>query len=390
MKKITLLAMVATLFSALHAETVVDVEGAGAEKIRVSVAVDGNPAFRKTLERNLYLSGAFMLVANGSTATVKVTGSAGAEIAAAGRGKRISFVSKAGDDKSARMEARRFSDAMTETFAGQKGFACDRIVFVCRRGRSDEICVGYADGSDIRQVTQKGKAVVGPRWKDADTILYTGYLNNAPQIFELDFSAGKNKLKWGFGGLTAGAAVAPDGRRAALILSKPFANPELCVIDMASGTWKRLTTTKTANEGQPAWSPDGRSIVYVSDESRRQHLYIIDAASKSKRRVTASGSQNVDPDWCADGRIAYATKRGGQSQIAVVSPAEGDKSASLVTEPGSWEHPSWSRDRRHLVAERDGALFLVDTADGASKPVRLFTIDGKCTMPSWYSRGGGK
>ena len=59
------------------------------------------------------------------------------------------------------------------------------------------------------------------------------------------------------------------------------------------------------------------------------------------------------------------------------------KAASLVTEPGTWEHPSWARDRRHLVAERDGALFLIDTLENGDKPVKLFSLQGKCTMPSW-------
>lgn len=363
------------------AETVVDVERTGAEKLLVSVDVQGSAAFKRSLERNLQLSGAFRLVKSG--AAISVTGQVGSSVVAQGRGKRLSLPSQAADDKAARTEARMLSDKMCETYAGQKGFASDRIVFVCKKGRAEELCTGYADGSDIRQLTQDGKASVGPRWKDKNTLFYTGYLNNAPQVFELDANTGSRRLMWGFGGLTTGATVSPDGSTAALILSKPFGNPELCTIDMARGTWTRLTTTRTASEGQPSWSPDGKKVVYVSDESRRQHLYIVDVASKSKRRVTSSGMQNVDPDWGQDGTIAYVTKRGGQSQIAVLTPADGDSTARLVTAPGSWEHPSWSRDRRHVVAERDGALFLVDTAQDGDDPVQLFTIQGRCITPSW-------
>jgi TolB protein len=152
---------------------------------------------------------------------------------------------------------------------------------------------------------------------------------------------------------------------------------------MAANTWKRLTVSRDVNEGQPAWGPGGREIVYVSDETRRLHLYIIDVATKAKRRITSSGSQNVDPDWGSDGRITYTTKRGGNSYIAVMNPSEGDKSARLVTEPGRWEHPSWAPDRRHVVAECDGILYLVDTDENADKPVRLFSIPGKCITPTW-------
>ena len=367
------------------AETTINIKGAGEEQFLVSVDVQGSPAFKRTLERNLVLSGAFRLAPN---APIKVTGAVGGPVTVSGSGKRLAMTSKAADDKAARTEARLLADKMCEAYANRKGFANDRIVFVSKKGKTEELCVGYADGGDVRQVTQDGKASVGPRWKNASTLYYTGYLNNAPQIFELDVNTGKRRLAYGFGGLTTGATVSPDGKQVAIILSKPFGNPELCLITPASGTWTRLTRTQFANEGQPSWSPDGRSIVYVSDEGRRQHLYVIDAASKSKRRLTSAGSQNVDPDWGPDGRIVYTSRRAGGNQIAVISPAEGEPSVRLVTAPGNWEHPTWARDRRHVMAERDGQLYLIDTlgqGDGPVAPVKLFsTPGGKCITPSWH------
>jgi tol-pal system beta propeller repeat protein TolB len=376
-------ALAAAFALAAQAETVVDVQRAGAEKTLVSVDVQGTAAFRESLAKNLALSGAFR-IANPANASIRVTGTVGGEVVAEGRGRRMSMPSRATDDKAARMEARTLADKMCETYAKQKGFARDQIAFVCKNGRSEELCVAYPDGKDVKKLTSygAGRGCVGPRWKNPGTLFTTGYRNGAPQVFEIDVATGRDRLLWGFGGLTTGATLSPDGRRAALILSKPFGNPELCTIDIAANNCNRMTTTRTANEGQPTWSPDGKKIAYVSDESRRQHLYIVDVATKAKRRITAAGSQNVDPDWGPDGSIAYTTKRGGLAQIAVLSPADGDKSARLVTKPGAWEHPTWTRDARHVVAERDGALFLVDTAEQGDEPVRLFTIQGRCITPS--------
>lgn len=385
MKKLLVIAVLSVVTSVSFAvsQAIVDVKGSGAEKILVTVDVSGSPAFKRSLERNLILSGNFRLVAkNGS---VLVTGSAGGTIKAEGRSKRISLPANMSDDKSARMLARFMSDKMCEIYAGKKGFASAPIAFINKKGRSEELCVGYPDGGDIRQITRDGTACVGPRWMASDRILYTGYVNGAPQIFEINSNTGVRKMKWGFGGLTTGAAVAfaSGEATAAIILSKPFNNPELCTINMAANTWKRLTVSRDVNEGQPAWGPGGREIVYVSDETRRLHLYVIDVATKAKRRITSSGSQNVDPDWGSDGRIAYTTKRGGDYFISVINPAEGDKEARLVTDGGRWEHPSWAPDRRHLVAERDGVLYLIDTDENGDKPVRLFTIPGKCITPTW-------
>ena len=69
---------------AAQAVTVVDVSGTGVEKTKVSVEVEGSAAFKKTLERNLFLSGAFKL-ATPKHASIRVTGQVGGKIVAQGR-----------------------------------------------------------------------------------------------------------------------------------------------------------------------------------------------------------------------------------------------------------------------------------------------------------------
>lgn len=376
MKKLLVFGLLTATVSGAQA-VVVDVEGAGAQKFTVSVNVS-SPAFANCLKKNLDISGLFSIANNGS---ITVSGAPGA-ITAQGRGKIVRSSTAFSDDKAARMAARQLSDAMCEAFGQQKGFACDKIAFVSRKGKNNsELCMCYPDGMDIRQLTGNGKQVVGPRWKDENTLFYTGIVNAGPQIWEFDVPSNRYKLRWSFKGLATGAAVSPDGRKAAIILSFQ-GNPELYVIDLAANNWTRLTNTPLASEGQPAWSPDGRKIVYVSDETRHPQLYIIDVATKAKRRITSKGSQNVDPDWGKDGRIVYITKRGG-AQVAVMNPAEGEGAVQLVTDAGNWEHPSWARDMRHVVAGRDKALFVVDTLQGGDKPKQVFHANGTWITPSW-------
>ncbi len=363
-------------------ETVVDVTGKGAEKIAVSIDVSGDSAFTASLKRNLELSGVFKVSASGA---VKVTGAVGSRVTAEGRGKVLTLPSSAADAKAARMEARKLADKMTESFSGQKGFASDRIAFVSKKGKDvSELCVCYPDGYDIVQLTGDGKSAVGPRWAGAESIYFTGIRNAGPQVFEYNTATSRLTLKWSFKGLTTGAVVSPDGQRVAIILSL-HGNPELYVIHPAANSWTRLTTTPYASEGQPCWSPDGKSIVYVSDESRKPQLYMIDVATRKKTLLTKSGSQNVDPDWGDDNRIVYITKGRGGNQIAVID-MNGDRKPTLIGKPGTWEHPSWARDGRHVVAGCDKALFVVDTTDpamGGDEPKRLFRNAGNWITPCW-------
>ena len=319
--------------------------------VSINVKGQGSEIYTKTLSRNLELTGCFKVVRDGS---IKVSGAIGGTVTASGAGKSLSAPTPAGDDKAIRMAARRMSDAMVAAMSedGQKGFACDRVVFV-------------------------------PRWKDAKTVYYIGYLNGGQQIFEHNVETGERKLAFNLKGISSPAAISPDGTKVAIAASFQ-GNPELYVL--SGGRYTRLTNTKTASEGQPTWSPDGTEIAYVSDETRHPQIYVVNVATKAKRRITSKGSQNVDPDWSADGRLAYITKRGGLAQVAVMDPKAGEGSAKLVTSPGSWEHPVWSRDGRHLVAGRDKALFIVDSveaSEGGDEPRQMFRAAGNWITPSW-------
>ena len=171
------------------AEQVVDISGVGNRKFTVSVDVS-HPMFAKCLQKNLELSGVFQVNKSGS---VKVTGAPGA-IVAEGSGKRLSSAEAFADDKAARMAARRLADAMVKAWGNQKGFACDKVLFL-NRGKlpavgaalPGEICVAYPDGFDIRQLTSDGKMTVFPRWMaDGETVIYISDKSGAPQIWEMN------------------------------------------------------------------------------------------------------------------------------------------------------------------------------------------------------------
>ena len=63
----------------------------------------------------------------------------------------------------------------------------------------------------------------------------------------------------------------------------------------------------------PAWSHDGRTIVFVSWRDGNGEVYAMDADSSSPRNLTQDPAQDVRPAWSPDGRrIAFVTGRGRQ------------------------------------------------------------------------------
>ena len=376
------LMMVGLVFAAMvaGAQQVVDISGIGNKKFTVQVNV-GNAMFAKCLKRNLEISGVFVV---GNSGSIKVTG-AGTAITAEGSGKRVSSAVPFTDDKSARMAARQLANAMCEAWGQQKGFALDKIVFL-KHGKQQtvggvlpgDLCTCYADGYDIRQLTNDGKMSIFPRWKDANTVYFISDRSGATQIWEMDIATERATRKWSFKGTPTGIAVSPDGTRCAAILSFQ-GNPELYVLQ--GENYIRLTNTPYDVEGQPTWSPDGKKIAFVRGVNTQQ-IWVIDVATKKERRLTTRGRQNLDPDWGKDGRIAYITRRAG-SQVAVMNPAEGDANAQVLQAPGNWQHPSWARDGRHVIADSNRKLFILDTLPDGDAPRQVFSANGDWISPSW-------
>jgi hypothetical protein len=86
-----------------------------------------------------------------------------------------------------------------------------------------------------------------------------------------------------------------------------------------SGEHKRLTTG--GGDGQPAWSPDGKRIAYISKEDGNFEIYVINSDGSGKQRLTNDEHSDGLPVWSADGKyIAFRSDRDGKWAIYVMKP----------------------------------------------------------------------
>jgi len=376
--------------SVFAADTSIEVAGGNRRgvDIRLESSTSAGKAFAAALKRNLEISGSFTIApASGS---VKVSGTPGLSVSAIEGTQSVTTSEAFADEKDARMAARRFADKMVEVFSDSKtakGFATTRVAFINRMGANRaELYTCYVDGFDIRRETSDEVAALGPRWApNGRDIYYTSFLGKTGLVYWLDTSSHKRACLEPFKGTASGGAVSPDGKYCALVATFN-GNPELYVMELGPRPRKirRLTQTKDATEASPCWSPDGTKIAYVSDETRRPQIYVIDVATKKKTRFTSQGTENTEPDWSPNGLLVWNSKRAGQSVIVYADAVRGESTSAVVTEPGTWEHPSWTRDGRHLVASRDKALFLVDTVPypEGDKPRQIFRNGGNWINPT--------
>jgi TolB protein len=379
----------------------VTVEKTGTGKLGIDLsglnAAGGNAAlFRKVLEGDLNNSGWFTIAEKGR-AGILVAG----ECADSGGDISITYEVKnqAGTKKylgktdheagaNARKLAHKVADDIVFAVKGVKGIASTRIAMVGKIGGRKDVFLCDADGGNVTQITRDRTIIcLALTWSpNGDSLLYTSDASRYSDVYMINLNDFKRRRIMKYPGLNIGADVSPDGNRIAVVLSKD-GNPGLYVTDINGENPMRLTRMPRAAEANPSWAPDGNQIVFVSNKSGLPQLYTTTASAGGYTRITFRGSENVAPDWGANGKIAYVSKRDGKYHICVYDPAK-NEDKQLTSEAADDEDPSWAPDGIHIVFSRTVAyhsdLYVLDTMGGA--PLRLTTIQGEWTSPAWSPR----
>jgi TolB protein len=183
-------------------------------------------------------------------------------------------------------------------------------------------------------------------------VVYHARIGNDNQIFLLDLATGQT-TQLTTSGDNLEPAWSPDGRQIVYACSDgQFL--QLCTIDADGSNRKQLTNRRSMNFG-PDWSPDGKRIVFVSNEHRPYAMYLLELETGEVRRVLPNQGNESAPKWSPDGsRILYAANRQmafGQSFIYSVKPDGTDE--RQITTFGRDDRPAWSPDGKKIVFRRE-------------------------------------
>ena len=185
-------------------------------------------------------------------------------------------------------------------------------------------------------------------------------------------------------------AWSPDGRSLAYV-SYRTGSPDVFRAHIFEGRSANLT----GGAGQsfaPAFSPDGKRIAYASSRSGNMEVWVANADGTGARKITSSPAADTAPTWSPTGaEIAFTSDRTGAPQIYVMD-AEGLNVRRLTT-VGNWnDAPAWNPSKQYseiaYTARLEAGGFDIAVVDLATRQVRQVTQGrGSCEYPSWAPSG---
>ncbi len=204
------------------------------------------------------------------------------------------------------------------------------------------------------RITSDPDTEVSPVWlRDGSKIVYSAVRGSSPRLFRRDLASGREEALLPEGPFQMASDVSPDGRT--LLYQKrneggPFgvwkmslsgpANPEPVQQNQFVNAWARF-------------SPDGRYIAFLSNESGRPEVYVAPFPGPGERlRVSAGGAQQVR--WSRTGEILYLSpdRRVMSVPVRTAPSLEVGSPTPLFTIPGKqpWINFDVTPDGSKLLA----------------------------------------
>ena len=143
-------------------------------------------------------------------------------------------------------------------------------------------------------------------------------------------------------------------------------------------------TEKTGLQYDPAWSPDGRKLAYVSSESGTHDIYLLNMENRECIRLTNDSAYDLHPSWSPDGKhIVYASNSVGDYEIWRMNE-DGTGRLRLTKSKGLDTQPVWMPGGKQIVfvSNRRGnmGIWIMNVKGGEQRP--LTPNDMVCSDPN--------
>ena len=233
--------------------------------------------------------------------------------------------------------------------------------------------------------------LTGKRGIAETQIAFLNQEEGGKEVYLVDFDGYNLKKLTRDNTVNLSPAWSPDGKWI-VYTSYAARNPDLVMINTAGE--KRQTLNRFAGlNAAPAWSPDMQKIAFVLSRDQNSEIYLL-KKNRKLQRLTRHYNIDTSPTWSPDGKkIAFTSDRSGTGapQIYIMDAVKGDSSTVTRISFGSSynDNPSWSPNGDKIAyTSLVGGKFQISVYDFETHKSQIVTTDtGSSEKPSWSPDG---
>lgn len=281
-----------------------------------------------------------------------------------------------------------------------------QIAFSTNRDGNWEIYLMHSDGTQQTRLTTSWQSLtysenpdgtktylypVPSNWfpklsPDGQLLLYWSYTEGEPPSTVLNWLLPDGSTGEFAKNIAPYTSFSPNGDKVAMTVYSGKNNMDIVTVATEGGKGEQLTNDP-GKDYEPGWSPDGKTIAFVSERDGTPYIYLMDADGNNQRRLMKGDQPELEPAWSPDGtKIAFVLSESTTRTNIYIVNADGTGLRSLTNEVAGYnENPVWSPDGTMIAfwSDRTGNHEIFSIKIDGTGLVNLTNHPAADENPSW-------